>query len=103
MVISEIRSLYRDENDRSRTVIKRIYEDWDPNSEQWHLKKVEYIFDESPVPSDTIEISVEHRHDWLIPPEWEFLTETWEYTRQDVNGKRRGHAYDHNSEVGILR
>ena len=59
MVASEIRSLYRDENDLLRTVIKRIYEDWDPNSERWHLKKVEYIFDEPPVPSDTIEISVE--------------------------------------------
>ena len=37
MVISEIRSLYRDENDLFRTVIKRIYEEWDAAREQ--LKK----------------------------------------------------------------
>ena len=28
MVVSEIRSLYRDENDLFRTVTKRIYEEW---------------------------------------------------------------------------
>ena len=41
MVISEIRSLYQDENDLLRTVTKRIYEVWDAEHEQWHLKKVE--------------------------------------------------------------
>ena len=59
MVISEIRSLYQDENDLLRTVTKRIYEQWDAELEQWHLKKVEYIFadPEFPVPSDNIEVS----------------------------------------------
>ena len=33
MVVSEIRSLYRDENDLFRTVIKRIYEEWDAERE----------------------------------------------------------------------
>ena len=28
MVVSEIRSLYRDENDLFRTVVKRIYGEW---------------------------------------------------------------------------
>lgn len=42
MVVSQIRSLYRDENDLFRTVTKRIYEVWDAELEQWHLKKVEY-------------------------------------------------------------
>lgn len=103
MVVSEIRSQYRDENDLFRTVIKRIYEQWDTTREQWHLKRVEYIFDDPPVPSDHIEVSIEHRHGWLIPPEWEFITEQWEYTRQPVDGKRHGHTYDHDSEVGIIR
>ena len=102
MVISEIRSLYSDENDLRRTVIKHIYEDWDPNSRQWQLKKVVYIFDEPPVSSDTIEISVEHRHGWLIPPEWEFITEAWEYTRMDENNVRQECTYDHDSEVTVL-
>ena len=31
MVVSQIRSLYRDENDFFRTVIKRIYELWNEN------------------------------------------------------------------------
>ena len=39
--VSEIRSLYRDENDLFRTVLKRIYEEWDAEREQWHLKKIE--------------------------------------------------------------
>lgn len=103
MVISEIRSLYQDENDLLRTVVKRIYEVWDAEREQWTLKRVEYIFDEPPVPSDTIEISVEHRHGWLIPPEWEFITEEWVCTRQPVDSERGRHTYDHNSEVGILK
>jgi hypothetical protein len=41
MVVSEIRSLYRDENDLFRTVIKRIYEERDAEREQWDLKKIE--------------------------------------------------------------
>ena len=95
MVVSEIRSLYQDENDLLRTVIKRVYEEWDAERQQWTLKKIEYIFTdpEFPVPSDNVEISVEHRHGWLIPPEWEFITEEGECTRQDVNGEWRGHTY----------
>ena len=52
-VVSEIRSLYRDENDLFRTVIKRIWEEWDAGHEQWHLKRIEFIFEdpEFPVPS----------------------------------------------------
>ena len=34
MVVSEIRSLYRDENDLFRTVLKRIWEEWDATLEQ---------------------------------------------------------------------
>ena len=54
MVVSEIRSLYRDENDLFRTVIKRIYEQWNAQLQQWHLKRIEFIFEdpELPVRSD---------------------------------------------------
>ena len=54
------------------------------------------------MPSDNVEVSVETRHGWLIPPEWEFITEEWVYTRQDVNSERRGHIYDHEGEVEFL-
>ena len=52
--MSEIRSLYRDENDLFRTVIKRIYEDWDAEQEQWHLKRIEFVYEapEFSVPSE---------------------------------------------------
>ena len=43
MVVSEIRSLYRDENDLFRTVIKRIYEQWNAQREQWNLRRIEFI------------------------------------------------------------
>ena len=101
MVVSEIRSLYRDENDLFRTVLKRIYEEWDASLEQWNLKKIEYIFcePEYPVPSDDIAVAVETRHGWVIPPEWEFDSEVWVYTREPVEET----VYEHDSEVGILR
>ena len=51
MVVSEIRSLYRDEDDLFRTVIKRIYEEWDANQEHWHLKKIEFIYEDPEFPS----------------------------------------------------
>ena len=100
-VVSEIRSLYRDENDLFRTVIKRIYEEWDAEREQWNLKRIEFIFEdpELPLPSDNPAIAVEQRHGWLIPPEWEFISEVWEYERKRVQED----VYDHESEVGILR
>ena len=103
MVISEIRAQYRDENDLLRTVVKHIYEDYDLERKRWTLKKVKYRFDDTDVPSDTIEISVEHRHGWLIPPDWEFVTEEWVCTRQPVNSERRGHTYNHDGEVDIIR
>ena len=101
MVISEIRSMYRDENDLFRTVLKRIYEDWDAEQEQWHLKKIEFVYEdpELSVLSDTPAVAVEQRHGWLIPPEWEFISEVWEYERKPVSEV----AYDHESEVGLLR
>ena len=100
MVISQIRSLYRDENDLFRTVIKRIYEEWDEGLQQWHLKRIEFIFEdlELPVRSDNPAIAVEHRHGWLIPPAWEFQSEVWEYERK----RRQETMYDRDSEVDWL-
>ena len=103
MVVSEIRSLYRDADDLFRTVIKRIYETWDATLERWTVKKVEYVFDDPPVPSDAIEVSLEHRHGWLVPPEWEFDMEVWVYTRQPTDRPPKGHTYDHEGLVGIIR
>ena len=100
-VVSEIRSLYRDENDLFRTVIKRIWEEWDAGHEQWHLKRIEFIFEdpEFPVPSDNPAVAVEQRHGWLIPPAWEFISEVWEYARKPV----RETVYDHENEVRMIR
>ena len=99
MVVSEIRSLYQDENDLLRTVIKHVYEKWDTERKQWTLKKIEYIFTdpEFTVPSDTVEVSVEHRHGWLIPPEWEFISEIWAYKRKPTDT-----VYDHDGEIDLL-
>ena len=55
------------------------------------------------MPSDNPAVAVEQRHGWLIPPEWEFISEEWVYTRQVVNGEQRGHTYDHEDEVDIIR
>ena len=73
---NEIRSLYRDESDLFRTVLKRIYEEWNAELEQWHLKRIEFIYEdpEFPVPSDNPAVAVEQRHGWLIPPAWEFVS-----------------------------
>lgn len=98
-MVSEIRSLYRDADDLFRTVIKRIYEERDATLARWTVKKVEYVFENPPVPSDTIKVSLEHRHGWLVPPDWEFESEVWEYQRKPVNEV----TYDHDSEVGIIR
>ena len=72
---------------------------------KWNLRQIPLMLrsSEFPIPSDAPEISVEHRHGWLIPPDWEFVTEEWICTRQPVDSERRGHMYDHDSEVGIIR
>ena len=100
-VVSEIRSLYRDENDLLRTVLKRIYEDWDAAQEQWSLQKIEFIFEdpELPVPSENPAMAVEQRHGWLVPPDWEFVSEVWEYERKPVSEG----AYEHEGEVPVIR
>ena len=49
-VVSEIRALYRDENDLFRTVVKRIWEEWDADREQWTLKKIEFVFEDPEFP-----------------------------------------------------
>ena len=100
-VMSEIRSLYRDENDLFRTVTKRIYEDWDAEQAQWHLKKIEFVYEdpEFPVPSDNPAVAVEQRQGWLVPPAWEFVSEVWVSER----GPGSEVVYDDDNEVGILR
>ena len=99
--ISEIRSLYPDENDLLRTVTKRIYEHWDAEQKQWCLQKIEFIFEdpEFRVPSETPAVSVEQRYGWLVPPDWEFVSEVWEYTRKPVSEG----AYEHEGEVTLIR
>ena len=83
-------------------VPKRIYEDWDANREQWHLKRIEFVYEdpEFSVPSDTPAVAVEQRHGWLVPPAWEFISEVWEYERRSPVEET---VYDHESEVEILR
>ena len=100
MVISKIRSLYRDENDLFRTVIKRVYERWNPARAQWHLNKIEFLFpnDDLPLHAERPEASVEHRHGWIVPPAWEFVSEVREYERKPESEI----TYDHNSEVDLL-
>ena len=102
MVISEIQSLYRDENDLFRTVIKRIYEEWDEGLQQWNLKRIEFIFEdpELSVRSDNPAVAVEQRNGWLIPPEWEFISEVWECERRSPESEVE---YDHESEVGVIK
>ena len=100
MVISEIQSLYRDDNDLLHTVIKRIYEQWHPRREQWDLKKIEFLFQDPDLPlrSDNAAATVEARHGWIVPPAWEFISEVWEYQRKPESEI----TYDHDSEVTLL-
>ena len=101
MVVSEIRSLYRDANDLFREVLKRIYEEWDADQEQWHLKKIEFVYEDPdlPVPSENPAVAVEQRHGWLVPPEWEFVSEVWECERKPESEVE----YEHESEVTVIR
>lgn len=77
MVVSEIRSLYRGENDLFRTVLKRIYEEWDADQEQWCLKRIEFIYEDPEllVPSDAPAVVVEQRHGWLDSVNCQSFTE----------------------------
>ena len=90
MVVSQIRSLYRDANDLLRTVIKRVYEEWDAPMGRWRLKKIEFLFpdDDLPLHTDSPEASVEHQHGWIVPPEWEFVSEVREYERKPARDIR---------------
>lgn len=101
MVVSQIRSLYRDANDLLRTVIKRIYEEWDAPVAQWKLKKIEFLFpnDDLPVHTNSPEASVEHQHGWIVPSTWEVVSEVPEYERKTEC--RVG--YDHEGEVAVIR
>ena len=101
MVVSQICSLYRDANDLLRTVIKRVYETWNPAREQWQIKKIEFLFPDNDLPfhTDRPEASVEHQHGWIVPPEWEFVSEVREYERKAESHIR----YEHGGEVGIIK
>ena len=93
MVVSEIRSLYRDaESLLFHTVIKRIWEQL--VGDRWVGRKVEIIYgDGEPVQP------IEYRDGWIIPPGWEFMSQKWTYKRKPMQET----VYDHNSEVGVLR
>ena len=41
---------------------------------------------------------LEYRHGWIIPPEWEFISEVTEYERKPVPET----VYDYESEVDLL-
>ena len=100
MVISQIRLLYRDANDLLRTIIKCFYEEWNPAPERWRLKKIEFIFpDDLPGHTYSPEAAVEHQHGWVVPPEWEFVSEVWEYEHKPESEIR----YNHEGKVGIIR
>ena len=92
MVISQIQSLYSDEDDLFRTVIKRIYEE--QVGDKWVVKKVEILYEDGE-PAQLLE----YRHGWIIPPEWEFISEVTEYERRTPVEET---VYDHEGEVTII-
>ena len=59
------------------------------------VKKVEIIFEDGE-PAQPLE----YRHGWIIPPEWEFISEVWGYERRSPVSET---VYDHDSEVDIIR
>ena len=97
MVRSKIRSLYRDADDLLRTVIKHIWEE--QVGETWIVQKIEIIYKDGE-PTQPLE----YRHGWIIPPEWEFISEVWEYTRQPLH-PLPSYRYDHDQDedVQLLR
>ena len=68
MVVSEMRSLYRDENDLFRTVIKRIYEQWNAQLQQWDLRRIEFIFEDPELPVRSVESQTDRVHQTI--PRW---------------------------------
>ena len=91
MFISEIRAQYRDGDSLLfHTVVKRIYEE--QVGERWVVRKVEIIYEDG----DPVQ-PIEYRDGWIIPPEWEFMSEKWTYKRKPVPEKE----YNHDSEVCV--
>ena len=84
-----------------RSLIKRVYAQWNAPLGQWRLKKIEFLFPDAdlPVHTDSPEASVEHQHGWVVPPVWEFLSEVREYERRPEGEI----AYDQESHVRIIR
>ena len=101
MVVSEIWSLYSDDNDLLGTVIKRVYEQWNERLQQWDLLKIEFNYEvpDYPLRSDNpgATATAEERHGWVIPPEWRFISEVWEYERKPVSEVE----YDHEADVEV--
>lgn len=92
LFVSEIRAQYRDSDSLLfHTVVKRIYEE--QVGESWIVRKVEIVYG-----SGDPEQPIEYRDGWIIPPEWEFMSEYWTFKRQAVSKT----AYEHDSEVRLL-
>ena len=79
MVVSEIRAQYRDpESLLFYTVIKRIWEESVDGT--WVVRKVEIVYGDG----DPMQ-PIEYRDGWIIPPEWEFMSQRWCYERKPVS------------------
>lgn len=102
MVVSKIRSLYRDGDDLHRTIVKEIYEVWDSVLERWTLREIRFVYEvpEVSVPSGGPQFSVEQRHGWLVPEAWEFVSEVWLCTRSQVSESTSGVTDDHKTALG---
>ena len=67
----------RDENRELQTDIKRIWEVWDLDDGLSQVDRAEIFYrDNYAKPSHPLE----YRYGWIIPPEWELVSEVWEYT-----------------------
>ncbi len=92
LFISEIRAQYRDRDSLLfRTVVKRIYEE--QVGERWVVRKVEIIYEDGDP-----EQPIAYCDGWIIPPEWEFMSEKWTYRRKSASEIE----YDHEGEVRLL-
>ena len=92
LFVSEIRAQYRDADSLLfHGVVKRIYEE--QVGERWIVRKVEIVYE-----SGDPEQPIEYCDGWIIPPEWEFMSERWTSKRKPVSKT----VYAHDSKVQLL-
>ena len=76
--VTQTTALFKEADDTQHTAIRKVFEVYD-DSQEWRVISICFIY-----PDAEFTLPVITKDGWAVPETWEFVSETFDYSRQAI-------------------